>query len=73
MPKLPVISGDDFVRAMAKIGYYEDRTRGSHMILRCSGRRPLSVPRHRTLDRGTLRGLIRDAGLSVEEFIELLS
>lgn len=72
MPKLPVVSGDKFVRAMEKLGYYIDRTRGSHMILRCPGRPQLSVPRHRELDRGTLRGLIRDAGLSVEEFIELL-
>ena len=61
MPKLPVVSGDEFVKAMAKLGYTIDRTRGSHMILRCPSRPPLSVPRHRELDRGTLRGLIRDA------------
>ena len=72
MPKLPVISGDEFVRAMAKLGYVIDRIRGSHMIIRSPGRPPLSVPRHRALDRGTLRGLIRDAGLSVEEFADLL-
>lgn len=53
MPKLPVISGDEFVRAMEKLGYYEDRMRGSHMILRCPGRPQVSVPRHRALDRGT--------------------
>lgn len=41
------------------------------MILYCSGRNPLSVPRHRELDRGTLRKLIRQAGLTVEEFIAL--
>ena len=73
MPKLPVISGDEFVSAMEHLGYSIDRVRGSHMILRATGRPQLSVPRHRTLDRGTLRGLIRDAGSTVEEFVELLS
>ncbi len=72
MPKLPVISGDEFVRVMRKLGYDIDRTRGSHMILRSLGRPPLSVPRHRELDRGTVRGLIHDAGLSIDEFIELM-
>lgn len=72
MPKLPVLSGDEFIKAMSRLGYSIDRTRGSHMILRGPGRPPLSVPRHREWDRGTLRGLIRDAGLSVEEFVELL-
>lgn len=72
MPKLPVISGDELVRALAKLGYYVERTRGSHMMLRCSGRPPLTVPRHRELDRGTLRGILRDAGLSAEELNELL-
>ncbi len=57
---------------MARLGYVIDRTRGSHAILHCPGRRPLVVPLHRELKRGTLRGLIRDAGLTVEEFEELL-
>ena len=72
MPRLPVISGDDFVRAMRGLGYEVERMRGSHMMLRCPGRRPLTVPRHREFDRSTLRGLIRDAGLTVEEFVVLL-
>jgi predicted RNA binding protein YcfA (HicA-like mRNA interferase family) len=72
VPALPVVSGDEFVRAMRRLGYEIDRIRGSHMMLRCPGRKPLTVPRHRELDRKTLRGLIRDAGLSVEEFISLL-
>jgi len=42
------------------------------MILATPGRRPLSVPRHRRLADGTLRGLIRDAGLTVDEFVALL-
>ncbi|MYD35545.1 MAG: addiction module toxin, HicA family [Dehalococcoidia bacterium] len=72
MTQLPVISGDDFVRAMDRIGFLWERTNGSHMILVGPGGRTLSVPRHRELGRGLLRKLIRDAGLSREEFMELL-
>jgi predicted RNA binding protein YcfA (HicA-like mRNA interferase family) len=69
---LPVISGDDFVKAAHKIGYVWDHTEGSHMILLHRSGRRLSVPRHKELGRGLLRSLIRDAGLSREEFTRLL-
>ena len=72
MPPLPIISGDEFVRAMGKVGWVWDHTEGSHMILLSSNRQRLSVPRHRELDRGMLRSLIRRAGLTVEEFVALL-
>ena len=72
MTRLPVISGDDFAKAMRKIGYVWDHTEGSHMILLHSSRGRLSVPRHRELGRGLLRALIRDAGLTRGEFIALL-
>ena len=72
MARLPVISGDEFVKAVAKIGYVWDRTEGSHMILIGPMGRRLSVPRHRELGRGLLRALIRDAGLTREQFLELL-
>ena len=72
MPRLPVISGDEFAKAIRKIGYVWDHTEGSHMILlRPPGQR-LSVPRHAELGRGLLRTLIRDAGLSRQEFTRLL-
>lgn len=72
MARLPVVSGDDFARAVGKIGYLWDHTEGSHMILLHSSGRRLSVPRHRELGRGLLRMLIRHAGLSREEFLRLL-
>ncbi len=72
MARLPIISGDDFVKAATKIGFAWDRTEGSHMILVGPMGRRLSVPRHRELGRGLLRALIRDAGLTREEFLELL-
>jgi len=70
--RLPVISGDNFVKVMRKVGYVWDHTEGSHMILLHPSGYRLSVPRHRELSRGLLRSLIRDAGLSREEFIKLL-
>jgi predicted RNA binding protein YcfA (HicA-like mRNA interferase family) len=72
MPPLPIISGDQFVKAVKKIGYKWVHTEGSHMILVHPSGRRLSVPRHPELGRGLLRALIRDAGLSREEFISLL-
>ncbi len=71
MARLPVISGDDFVKAMRKMGYVWDHTEGSHMVLLHSSRGRLSVPRHKELGRGLLRALIRDAGLSREAFMAL--
>ncbi len=72
MPRLPTVSGDEFVKTVHKIGYVWDHTEGSHMILRHPSGRRLSVPRHPELGRGLLRALIKDIGLSREEFIRLL-
>lgn len=72
MARLPVISGDKFVKAVAPVGFSVDRTQGSHMILIGPAGRRLTVPRHRELGRGLLRALIRDAGLTREEFLDLL-
>lgn len=72
MPRLPVISGDDFVRIMRQVGYKVDYTQGSHMILFHPVRGRLSVPRHKELGRGLLRALIRDAGLTRDEFMGML-
>ena len=72
MPRLPVISGDRFVNAICKVGYVWDHTEGSHMILLHTSGRRLSVPRHKELGRGLLRALIKDAGLSQQEFTRLL-
>ena len=74
MPKLPVISGIEAVKALSKIGYEVDHQTGSHIILRQNKypHRRLTVPNHKEIAKGTLRGLIKQAGLTVEEFIELL-
>ena len=75
MPKLPVISGNDAVRAFAKIGFVVQRGRGkgSHIFMaRENPRAILTIPNHRELRPGMLRALIRDADLSVEQFVDLL-
>ena len=74
MSALPVISGREAVKALGKIGYVLDRQRGSHMILRqqTPPHRRLSVPDHKEVAKGTLRAIIRQAGLTVEEFKSLL-
>lgn len=73
MPKLPVISGRQARRAFEKAGWIFSRQRGSHMVLvKASIPFNLTIPDHRELDRGLLRGLIRDTGLTVEQFVALL-
>lgn len=74
MAKLPAVSGRDAVAAFEGLGYHVTRRRGSHMMLRSSEstRKRLVVPDHKELAKGTLRSLIRDAGLTVEEFVQLL-
>ena len=72
--KLPVVSGGEAVKAFRKPGYEIDEQHGSYIILRRTDppRRRLSIPNHKELAKGTLRALIREAGLTVEEFTRLL-
>ena len=73
MPPLPVISGALAVKAFAKAGWRFDRQKGSHVIMVKTGQiASLSIPQHREVAPGTLRSLIRAAGMSVEEFNSLL-
>lgn len=72
MPPLPVISGRDCVRALERVGYRILRQRGSYVRLVAPDRSPVTVPLHRELDRGTLRGILRAADLSAEQFLALL-
>lgn len=73
MPRLPVISGRRAVDAFEKAGWQVERREGSHIILTKAGVPTiLSVPDHQEIRRGTLRSLIRRAGLSVEEFMALM-
>lgn len=75
MSKLPSVSARELMRVAEKLGFIFDRQRGSHAVyLRVSDRRRLVVPVHkgRDLKPGTLRGLIDDMGLTVDEFVARL-
>jgi predicted RNA binding protein YcfA (HicA-like mRNA interferase family) len=73
MPRLPVISGGDAVKAFQQVGWRVDRQRGSHVVLLKAGSIvSLSIPQHRELAPGTLRSLIRSAGMSTDDFLALL-
>ncbi len=71
---LPILSGQEVVNALKKIGYEKDRQRGSHIIVRQQKApyRRITIPDHKEIAKGTLRAIIRESGLSVEEFIKLL-
>ncbi|TVQ78963.1 MAG: type II toxin-antitoxin system HicA family toxin [Phycisphaeraceae bacterium] len=74
MAQLPVISGKQTVAALERAGYSVRKQRGSHVSLVNPGppRRLIVVPLHKELAPGTLRAIIRQADLTVEQFCELL-
>jgi predicted RNA binding protein YcfA (HicA-like mRNA interferase family) len=72
--EIPRISSQEVIRALKKLNYEEDRQRGSHIVLRLIGYpyRRVTVPDHKEIAKGTLRTIIREAGLTVDEFKKLL-
>lgn len=69
MPELPRISGDRAIKVFTKLGFYEARQKGSHVVMRRQDKGCV-IPRHKQLALGTLRSAIRQAGLTVEEFVD---
>lgn len=71
MPKLPIISGKELVKILNAFGYEIDHQTGSHIILR--NREPphrrLTVPNHKEIAKGTLLAILRQAGLTREDFL----
>jgi predicted RNA binding protein YcfA (HicA-like mRNA interferase family) len=73
MSKLGNISGKEAVKVFAHAGWETAGQVGSHLVMTKTGARAnLSIPQHKELSTGTLRSLIRAAGMSVDEFLELL-
>ncbi len=75
MPKLQRVSGAETIRALERLGFEQVRQRGSHVVLRKrtpEGDVGCSVPLHRELAIGTLRGILQQAGVTPEEFMENL-
>lgn len=74
MPRLPAVSGRECVAAFEKAGFKIGRRRGSHIVMVKAGHpQTLSIPDHREIRPGTLRSLIRQAELTVDEFAGLLT
>lgn len=71
MPKLPLISGAEAVRALERLGFVVMRQRGSHIVLR-RGSVGCVIPNHRELKIGTLSGVLKQAGVSIDDFIDAL-
>lgn len=74
MSKLPRgLSGKEVIKALERAGFYIRRRKGSHIVLRRNN--PFAqvvVPEHKSIDTGTLASILDGAGLTVEDFIELL-
>lgn len=71
-PALPSVSGNQVVGALKRVGFEQVSQKGSHAKLRHPDGRQAIVPMHRELARGTLRSILRQAGLSTEQLVELL-
>lgn len=74
MSHLPALSGKELCKILMQVGYELDHQTGSHMILRNVNApyRRLTIPNHKELAKGTLRSIIRESGLTLDEFWELL-
>ncbi|MBZ0283043.1 MAG: type II toxin-antitoxin system HicA family toxin [Anaerolineae bacterium] len=73
MTKLPSVSGRDCIKVLQKVGFYITRQKGSHINLRRDD--PFAktvVPDHKEIKKGTLKAILKDANLTVDEFIALL-
>jgi predicted RNA binding protein YcfA (HicA-like mRNA interferase family) len=75
MPKLRRVSGQEAIRALEQLGFIQVRQRGSHVVLKKStpeGEIGCVVPLHRELAIGTLRGILKQAHISPDEFSDKL-
>ena len=75
MPKLPILSGKDIIKVLSKIGFEHVRTKGSHAILNKQtekGKVTIPVPLHKELAKGTLKSIMKQAELSLEDLLNLL-
>ena len=71
--KPPLVSGNEVVRALKRAGYQSIGQRGSHIKLyNPDNEITLIIPNHREVDRWTLKGILKDADISTEDFIQLL-
>jgi len=75
MAKLPILSGRDIAKILSKKGYQHIRTRGSHMIMvkqTDQGKKTIPVPNHKELAKGTLRAIMSQADLKLDDLLRLI-
>lgn len=74
MPKLPVVKSEKLLKVLHKIGFYEHHRAGSHLQLKHKDGRRVTVPfpKGKEIRRGTLKGILNDLDISVEEFIIII-
>ncbi|WP_435011456.1 type II toxin-antitoxin system HicA family toxin [Tundrisphaera lichenicola] len=73
MPPIPVLSGQDVIKAFQSLGWRVVRRKGSHVMMAKAGQNAtLSVPDHDEVGRGALRSLIRSADLTIDDFLAAL-
>jgi predicted RNA binding protein YcfA (HicA-like mRNA interferase family) len=75
VPRLPIVSGQEAIQALKRLGFFVDRQRGSHVVLKRItplGEQGCVIPMHREVALGTLRSALKTAGVSPEEFIAAL-
>lgn len=68
MAKLPILSGRKLIKILSELGYYEVRQRGSHIRLERNGRKAITVPNYKFIDRTLLRKILRDAEINPKDF-----
>jgi Predicted periplasmic or secreted lipoprotein len=72
--KYPVLPPEDIIKALLKIGFYRVSQKGSHVKYRKNGEpvRNVIIPMHNEVAKGTLQGILEQAGILLEDFLELL-
>ncbi len=73
MGRLPTLGSDELIRALRRMGYLPVRQKRSHVELRAPERPPRTIPAHEPLAPGTLRAILRSAGLTVDDLLALLN
>ena len=71
MPDYPVLSGAEIVKALERLGFAQDRQRGSHIVMK-RGTAGYVVPLHREVKRGTLGNIVRQTSLDAKDFLAAL-
>ena len=73
MPKLPVVSGNDLIKIFKKVGFIIVSQKGSHIKMKNTDGKVVTIPNHKIIKRGTLKkGILNPLGITVEQLIRLL-